>query len=77
MSMGHRILATSLLAVVIAVASALAGGSAKAGTPTWESISVDDAYLLPLTSAACAGSTSTNTTSGRSRTRRSCGRTGA
>ena len=53
MSMRHRILATGLLAVVIAVASALAGGSAKAGTPTWESISVDDTYLLPLTSAAC------------------------
>jgi len=53
MSMRHRILATGLLAVVIAVASALAGGSAKAGTPTWESISVDDTYLLPVTSAAC------------------------
>jgi hypothetical protein len=53
MSIRHRVFATGALAVVIAVASALAGSSAKAGTPNWESITVDDTYLLQTTSAAC------------------------
>jgi hypothetical protein len=53
MSLRQRFFATGSLAVVIAVSAALAGTPAKAGPPTWESITVDDTYLLPNTSAAC------------------------
>ena len=53
MSVRQRFLATGVLAVMIAVSAALAGGPAQGGAPTWESITVDDTYLLPNTSAAC------------------------
>jgi len=53
MSLRQRSLVTGALAVVIAVSAALAGGPAKAGPPSWESITVDDTFLLANTSAAC------------------------
>jgi hypothetical protein len=45
----RRLLAVAFAALVIGVASA----SAKGGPPGWESITVDDTFLLPNTSAAC------------------------
>jgi streptogramin lyase len=53
MSLRLRFLATASLAVLVALCSTLVGSPAIAGPPSWESITVDDTYLLPNTSAAC------------------------